>query len=142
MTWTIRLDRDKLPANRVQLKMRWVNDAGLERHLRIGWVVQAYEDERYPLFDEDYGTSTANAEGVYSLQETTVTFASDLFRIDGDVVVLGKGKKTKTEHHVFSPYNAQHDDATTWCGMGGLILEDLTCRESTTIQTHTGTDCV
>ena len=134
-TWTIRLDRDKVPADRVQLKMRWVNGAGLERHLRMGWVVQAYEDEKYPLDPGDYGVSTGS-----SLQDTSVTFVSDLFRIDGDIEVPGKGKKTKTETEleVFSLYDAQYP-ATPWCAMGGAL--GFTCQESTTIQTHTGTDC-
>lgn len=138
--WKIRLDRDKEPPNRVQLKMRWLNGAGLERHLRIGWVVQAYEDEdedvieKYPLDPKDYGTSTSS-----SLHNTTVTFASDLFRIDGDVVVLGsKGKKMKTELEVFSLYDAKYP-ATPWCGGG---TDGSTCQESTTIRTLTGTDCV
>ena len=129
VTWTVRLDRDKEPANRVQFKMRWVNGSGHEQHLRIGWVVQAYEGEKYPLDDIDYGVSSSS-----SLESATINFASDLFRIDGDVEVPGKGKKTKTELEVFSRYGEQYPNAP-WCAMGGLNLADLTCRESTTIQT-------
>ena len=149
MTWTIRLDRDKEPPNRVQFKMRWLNAAGLEHHLRIGWVVQAYEDEIYPLPDSEYGKV---ADGDTSLESATVTFDADFFRIDGDVVVVlsskGKKTKTKTEQEVFSQYGEQFiqppdDDpevgpTSRWCGMGGTAT-DPTCRESTTIRTDLGT---
>lgn len=143
VTWTIRLDRDKEPPNRVQFKMRWLNAAGLEHHLRIGWVVQAYEDEIYPLPPGEYGKVT---DGDTSLESTTVTFVTDFFRIDGEVVVLPiKGKKTKTEPEVFSHYGElYHVTDAPWCAMGGTLGEpdptDLSktifpCRESTTIQT-------
>lgn len=131
--WTIRLDRDKEPEDRVQFKMKWVNEAGLEHHLRIGWVVQAYDGEKYPLDPDDYGASTSS-----SLESAAITFNSDLFRIEGDIEVPGKGKKTKTELEVFSRYNEQyHTDDAPWCGMGGMAVPP-TCRESTTIQTDLG----
>lgn len=129
-SWTVRLDRDKQPPNRVQFKMRWVNGAGFEHHLRIGWVVQAYEDEIYPLGNDDYGVSSSS-----SLELATIIFESDLFRIGGNVEVPGKGKKTKTELEVFSQYGEQYPDVP-WCAMGGLNLADPTCRESTAIQTE------
>ena len=142
VTWTIRLDRDKEPPNRVQFKMRWLNVDGFERHLRIGWVVQAYEDEIYPLPDSEYGEV---ADGDTSLESATVTFDADFFRIDGDVVVPSKGKKTKTEQEVFSQYGELYDATVApWCAMGGTLGELLDpdssetiypCRESTTIQT-------
>ena len=144
VTWTIRLDRDKEPPNRVQFKMRWLNAAGLEHHLRIGWVVQAYEDEIYPLPDSEYG----DTGGDTSLASATVIFYRDFFRIDGDVVVPSKGKKTKTEQEVFSQYGELYDfDDAPWCAMGGTLGEadptDPTnpnkmiypCRESTTMTT-------
>lgn len=120
VTWTIRLDRDKQPANRVQFKMRWVNVEGLEHHLRIGWVVQAYDEvEIYPLPDSQYGKVT---DGDTSLASTMVTFAADFFRIDGDVVVevssKGKKTKTKTELEVFSRYGEVNSDSAPWCNMG------------------------
>lgn len=133
-TWTIRLDRDKEPANRVQFKMRWVNEAGLERHLRIGWVVQAYENEKYPLDSEDYGDS----DGSTTLESATVIFDSDLFRIDGDIEVAGKGKKKKTELEVFSRYGETFDTVTPWCSTMGTTDDGTTvveCRASTTIVT-------
>ncbi|MCZ6716759.1 MAG: hypothetical protein O6946_06815 [Gammaproteobacteria bacterium] len=129
VTWTIRLDRDKQPANRVQFKMRWLNAEGLEHHLRIGWVVQAYEDEIYPLPDSEYGEVI---DGDTSLESTTVTFATDFFRIDGDVVVLGRGKKKKTELEVFSHYGEVNSDSAPWCNMGDA---DGPCVASTVIQT-------
>ena len=131
VSWTIRLDRDKQPEDRVQLRMRWVNGAGLTHHLRIGWVVGAYPGEKYPLDDIDYGKVP---DGVTSLESTTVTFETDLFRIDGDVEVPHKGKKTKTELEVFSIYGELYDASVApWCAMGGLLGD--TCRESTSIQT-------
>ena len=130
VTWTIRLDRDKQPPNRVQFKMRWVNGAGLEHHLRIGWVVQAYEGEKYPLDDIDYGVSSSS-----SLESATITFDSDLFRIDGDVEIPGKGKKTKTELEVFSRYGEMSDaDDASWCNMG-ITDPSGPCVASSTIQT-------
>ncbi len=120
VSWTIRLDRDKQPENRVQFKMRWLNGAGFEHHLRIGWVVQGgYEDEIYPLPDSEYGEVP---EGVTSLESATVTFATDFFRIDGKVPT-GRGKKTELE--VFSHYGEIN---APWC-------PNRTCRESTTIKT-------
>ncbi|MCH8930293.1 MAG: hypothetical protein IIA98_05175 [Proteobacteria bacterium] len=151
VTWTIRLDRDKEPPNRVQFKMRWLNAAGLEHHLRIGWVVQAYEDEIYPLPPGEYG----DTGGDTSLASATVIFYRDFFRIDGDVVVPSKGKKTKTktELEVFSHYGELYDDTVSptiapWCAMGGISGEPdpadpnntiFPCRESTTIETNLGT---
>lgn len=146
VTWTIRLDRDKQPANRVQFKMRWVNDDGLERHFRMGWVVQAYEDEIYPLPNSEYGYVIDNGT---SLESATVIFAAVFFRIDGDVLVPGRGKKTKTktELEVFSHYGEVYDaTVASWCAMGGTLGEVdpadpnntiFPCRESTTIQTAT-----
>ena len=128
LTWPVRLDRDPEPAARVPLKMRWVNGADLERHLRMGWVVQAYEDEKYPLDPNDYGTSSNG-----SLSSAVITFDGDLFRVDGDIVVPGKGKKIKTEQEVFSIYGAQRDVATPWCGIDTVTVE---CVESTTIETE------
>ncbi|MCH8220170.1 MAG: hypothetical protein IIA76_02375 [Proteobacteria bacterium] len=150
MTWTIRLDRDKDPTNRVQFKMRWLNAAGFEHHLRIGWVVQAYEDEIYPLPTDEYG----DTGGDTSLASATVIFDTDFFRIDGDVVVPSKRKKTKTELEVFSHYGEQFlqpdpqvEPTSPWCAMGGTSGEMVPnseemifpCRESTTIQTALGT---
>jgi len=143
VTWKIRLDRDKQPPNRVQFKMRWLSAAGFEHHLRIGWVVQAYEDEIYPLPDSEYGEVT---DGDTSLKSTTVTFDADFFRIDGDVVVPSKGKKTKTELEVFSQYGElYHDPDAPWCALEGTlgVLDPdsgetiYPCRESTTIATDT-----
>lgn len=132
-SWTIRLDRDKEPENRVQFKMRWVNAAGLEHHLRIGWVVQGgYEDEVYPLPESEYGTVL---EGVTSLKFATVTFATDFFRVDGKVPT-GRGKKTELE--VFSQYGEIYSDSTPWCNMGisnEPLPEPALCVASTTIQT-------
>lgn len=146
VTWTIRLDRDKQPPNRVQFKMRWLNAAGFEHHLRIGWVVQAYDGEIYPLPDSEYGEVP---DGDISLASTTVTFDADFFRIDGEVVVLGKWKKTKTEPEVFSHYGELYDDTVSpWCAMGGTLGEEdpadpnntiFPCVESTTIETNLGT---
>lgn len=129
VTWTIRLDRDKQPKNRVQFRMRWLNGAGLEHHLRIGWVVQAYGDEIYPLPDSEYGEVTKGDPS--SLKSTTVTFDADFFRIDGKVLT-GRGKKTEQE--VFSQYGEQFlqpddpevDPTSPWCGMGGTAT-DPTC---------------
>ena len=131
VSWTIRLDRDKQPPNRVQFKMRWVNGAGFEHHLRIGWVVQAYEDEIYPLPDSDYGEVPA---GVTSLESATVTFDSDFFRIDGKVPT-GRGKKTALE--VFSHYGEVNSDSAPWCNMGisTTFPDDAPCVASTMIQT-------
>jgi len=128
VSWTIRLDRDKQPANRVQFKMRWLNAAGFEHHLRIGWVVQAYEDEIYPLPGSEYGTVP---EGDTSLESTTVTFHTDFFRIDGKVPT-GRGKKTELE--VFSHYGEMSDADAPWCNMG-ITDPSGPCVASTTIQT-------
>lgn len=131
VTWTIRLDRDKDPTNRVQFKMRWLNAAGLEHHLRIGWVVQAYDGEIYPLPDSEYG-EVPEGDNI-SLASTTVTFDADFFRIDGDVVVetSNKKKKTKTELEVFSHYGEVYSSAP-WCNMG---VADGPCVASTVILT-------
>ena len=129
VTWKIRLDRDKQPENRVQFKMRWLNDDGLEHHLRIGWVVQAYEDEIYPLPTDEYGEVTDDGT---SLASATVIFDTDFFRIDGEVVVLPiKGKKTKTEPEVFSHYGEVNSASAPWCNMG----DAGPCVASTVIQT-------
>jgi len=120
VSWTIRLDRDQQPPNRVQFKMRWVNGAEFEHHLRIGWVVQAYKDEIYPLPDSEYGKVLP---GETSLESATISFDADFFRIDGKVPT-GRGKKTELE--VFSRYG---ETVAPWCAIP-------TCRESTTIQTN------
>ena len=132
VSWTIRLDRDKYPLNRVQFKMRWVNAAGLEHHLRIGWVVQGYEDEVYPLPPSEYGEVPT---GVASLASTTITFATDFFRVDGKVPT-GRGKKTELE--VFSKYGEIYSVSTPWCNMGisaDPYPELALCVASTTILT-------
>ena len=133
VTWTVRLDRDKEPENRVQFKMRWVNAEGFERHLRIGWVVQAYEDEIYPLPDSEYGTVLADDT---SLESATVTFETDFFRIDGKVPT-GRGKKTELE--VFSHYGEVYDASVApWCNMGippTYHDDPAPCVASTIIQT-------
>ena len=122
VTWTIRLDRDK--QYRVQFKMRWLNAAGFEHHLRIGWVVQAYDDiEIYPLDTDDYGVSSSD-----SLKSAVIKFESDPFRIDGKVPT-GKGKKTELE--VFSRYGEVNSDSAPWCNMGNAGR----CLASTTITT-------
>lgn len=111
VTWKIRLDRDKEPPNRVQFKMRWLNAEGFERHLRIGWVVQAYDGEDYPLDDDYYGVVTTPFEGD-SLTSAMIEFIDDPFRIDGKVPT-GRGKKTELK--VFSHYGEVN---SAWCNMG------------------------
>lgn len=128
VTWKIRLDRDKQPENRVQFKMRWLNAAGFERHLRIGWVVQAYDGEDYPLDTGDYGVSSSD-----SLTSAMITFSSDPFRIDGKVPT-GRGKKTELE--VFSRYGEVNSASAPWCNMGD---DGGPCVASTVIQTALGT---
>jgi len=126
VSWTIRLDRDKEPSPRVQFKMRWVNEAGLERHLRIGWVVQFLSGEELTI--DDYGEVTNESA---SLEEAVIAFASDPFRIDGDVEVDGRRKK-KTELVVFSRYGEEYSADAPWCRTD---TDPPTCRESTMIQT-------
>ncbi len=131
VSWTIRLDRDKVPPNRVQFKMRWVNKDGLERHLRIGWVVQFLSGEELTFDDttDDYGKVTNEST---SLEEAVIEFVSDPFRIDGDVKVDGRGKK-KTELVVFSRYGELYSSDAPWCGVNGESAD--ICKASTTIQT-------
>jgi len=111
--------------------MRWVNKDGLERHLRIGWVVQFLIDEEFTekLTIDDYGVIDDDET---SLESANITFDSDPFRIDGDVKVPGRGKK-KTELVVFSRYGELYSSDAPWCGVNGASTD--ICKASTTIQT-------
>ena len=138
VSWKIRLDRDKEPSPRAQFYMSWLDAAGNDSYLRIGWVTAAYEGEKYPLDPLDYGTSSSP-----SLESTTIIFGedgtpgSDPFRIQGSVEVPGKGKKTKFELEVFSRYGELYDEnVAPWCNMGIETTPPAPCVASTRIDTE------
>lgn len=132
VTWTIRLDRDKEPENRVQFKMRWISANGFEFHVRLGWVVQFLIGEELTI--ADYGVVTNDST---SLESATITFgdvsSGVVFRIEGDVEVDdgNKRKKKKTELQVFSRYGETFGANAPWCNMGTAGV----CVSTTTIET-------
>ena len=94
--WTIRLDHDKTPPDRVQFRLTWNNTIGEQHFLRVGWVVSGTPN---PEFGELGEFSPSN-----SLRDAEIEFVSDPYRIDGKLLT-GQGKKT--EQHVYWSYGEE-----------------------------------
>ena len=93
--WTIRLDHDKTPPDRVQFRLNWTNTIGEQHFLRVGWVVSGTPN---PEFGELSLSSPSN-----SLRDAEIEFVADPYRIDGNLLT-GKGKSKKTEPFIYSEY--------------------------------------
>ncbi len=91
--WTIRLDHDKVPAERVQFRLNWTNTVGEQHYFRVGWVVQGNNSPSGDDFGKLVGGTT--------LRSADIEFAADPYRIDGKLLT-GKGKKTT--QFIYSEY--------------------------------------
>jgi hypothetical protein len=94
--WTIRLDHDKEPADRVQFRLSWHNEAGEQHFFRVGWITMLPDSPS----GEDFGELTVSSLS-NSLRDAEIEFVSDPYRIDGKLLT-GRGKKTKG--HVYWSY--------------------------------------
>ena len=87
--WTIRLDHDRSPPDRVQFRLNWSNTIGEQHWLRVGWVISGDHSPSGNDFGELTVSSPSN-----SLRDAEIEFVADPYRIDGKILT-GKGKKTK-----------------------------------------------
>lgn len=100
--WHLRLDKDKEPPNRVQLRITWTNANGEFHAFSMG--LPPFSE----LFPDDFGEVTAHADGTYladgeqpSLTDATVAYMGDPFQLRAHLLT-GKGKKTAL--FVYSSY--------------------------------------
>lgn len=94
--WTVRLDHDKEPADRVQFRLSWHNEAGEQHFFRVGWITMLPDVPS----EEDFGELTVSSPS-NSLRDAEIEFVSDPYRIDGNLL---KGKGKKTDQYIYVHY--------------------------------------
>ena len=104
--WTIRLDHNEEPADRVQFRLSWHNEAGEQHFFRVGWITK--------LPDAPSGANFGVLVGGSSLADASVEYDADPIRIDG-LLLKGNGKKTDQSIYVYygDGYLATFDIATS-----------------------------